>query len=260
MTSPSALPFSFTGVAVALVTLFDEALRVDVAATSSLAAQLVDCGVRAVVVCGSTGEAASLEPDERRALVAGVRAAVPSPVPVIAGTGAPSARQAMALTLDARDAGADAALVLSPLATSDPRRYYDTVAGAVGDFPLLAYHFPAVSPPGLAVDVLADLPVVGLKDSSGDADRLLAEIAAFGRPVYPGASSLTAVAKGAGCPGVILALANAAPEACVEAFEGGAVDGGFLEAHTAAKGPFPHTIKALTAARFGTPVAARMGQ
>ena len=88
----------FTGVGVALATLFDEAGELDAKATAGHAATLVELGVRAVVVAGSTGEAAALTATERVALLTETRRAVPAGVPVIAGTGAPSAKQAAALT------------------------------------------------------------------------------------------------------------------------------------------------------------------
>jgi 4-hydroxy-tetrahydrodipicolinate synthase len=250
----------FAGVAVALVTLFDDDLAVDADSTAQLAATLVGCGVRAVVVSGSTGEAAALTGEERAALVAAVRIAVGSDVPVLAGTGAPWWKPAAGMTAAVRDAGADAALVLSPPGAADPRRYYDAIAKAVPDLPLLAYHFPAVSPPGITVGMLADLPVVGLKDSSGDPERLLAQLDAWDRPVYPGSAPLVRMAGAVGCPGVILAIANAVPELCVAAFGGdGDAQRELMAAHVASKAGFPHGIKALTAARFGTSTAARMG-
>ena len=84
----------FTGVGVALATLFDEAGELDAKATAGHAATLVELGVRAVVVAGSTGEAAALTSEERLDLLSEVRRAVGAEVPVVAGTGAPSARQA----------------------------------------------------------------------------------------------------------------------------------------------------------------------
>src|SRR4030095_14259503 len=84
----------FTDVGVALVTLFDAAGDLDAKATAGHAATLVDLGVRAVVVAGSTGEPATLSKAERTALLNEVRRAVPSGIPVLAGTGAPSRRQA----------------------------------------------------------------------------------------------------------------------------------------------------------------------
>ncbi|MGH9245592.1 MAG: dihydrodipicolinate synthase family protein [Acidimicrobiales bacterium] len=250
----------FTGVGVALLTLFDDRGDIDDAATADHAGRLVDLGVRAVVVTGSTGEAAALEPYERVALLAAVRAAVGGHVPVIAGTGAPSARQAIAHTAAAADRGADAVLVLSPPGAPDPRPYYDAVAKAATDLPLLAYHFPAASAPGIPVALLPNLPVAGCKDSSGDPERLLEELAVFDRPIYVGSAAVLSLAGPLGCTGAILALANAEPERCIAAFAGDvAAQRELTAAHRAAKRSFPNGIKELTAARFGTSTTARMG-
>ena len=126
-------------------------------------------------------------------LLEGVRDAVPDHIPVLAGTGAPSARQAAALTLSASEHGADAVLVLSPPRVADPSAYYDVVVRSAGDLPVLAYHFPKASEPGIPVDVLPKLPVAGIKDSSGDPDRLLAELE-WGKPVYTGSSAILSFA------------------------------------------------------------------
>ena len=90
-------------------------------------------GVRAIVVAGTTGEAAALAPEERDELVAAVRETVPREVPVLAGTGAPTGGEAVELTRAAAAAGADAALVLSPNAVTDPSGYYQQVADGAGD-------------------------------------------------------------------------------------------------------------------------------
>jgi 4-hydroxy-tetrahydrodipicolinate synthase len=250
----------FEGVGVALLTLFDERGDVDVAATAGHAARLVDLGVAAVVVAGSTGEAAALDADERTAVLEAVVAGAGTRVPVLAGTGAPSARQAGRLTAMARDAGAAAALVLSPPGVADPRPYYDGVAKAAPELPLLAYHFPAASQPGIPVDLLASLPVVGCKDSSGDAERLLEELAAFDRPMYTGSSALLAFAGPVGCAGAILALANVEPEDCIAAFAGDAeAQRRLTGSHLEARRSFPRGLKELTAARFGTSAVSRLG-
>jgi len=125
----AASPPPFTGIGVALVTLFDDARAVDGAATADLAARLVDDGVRAVVVGGSTGEADALDDDERRRLLDAVRGRLDG-VTVLAGTGGGWAGQAAQRTAAARDGGADAALVLSPRRVPDPRPYYAEVAAA----------------------------------------------------------------------------------------------------------------------------------
>ncbi|HEX2274857.1 MAG TPA: dihydrodipicolinate synthase family protein [Acidimicrobiales bacterium] len=262
MSSASPSPeAAFEGVGVALVTLFTDDGDVDVAATAEHAARLVDLGMRAVVVAGTTGEAAALSAEERGGLLEGVRAAVPaSAAVVIAGTGAPSTRQAVGHTAAAVAGGADAVLALSPPGARDPRSYYERVAEAAGATPVLAYHFPAVSPPGIPVSILAHLPVSGCKDSSGDPDRLLETLTTWPHPLYVGTSALLALAGPLGCAGAILALANAEPERCVAAFAGDPkAQLALAEAHREALVAFPAGIKRLTARRFGTSAVTRMG-
>jgi 4-hydroxy-tetrahydrodipicolinate synthase len=241
------------------VTLFDADGELHAPATAALARQLVDLGVRAVVVAGSTGEASALDAGERLMLLEAVRAAVPD-VPVLAGTGAPSAHQAAGLTAGARDHGADGFLVLSPPGTSDIGPYYDAVGREAGALPVFAYHFPKVSLPGIAVSQLGDLPVAALKDSSGDPERLLEELTSWDGPVYTGSSAILLLAGAVGCPGAILALANAEPELCIAAFAGdAAAQRALAEPHLAMRRSFPGGIKALTAKRFGTSAVARLG-
>jgi 4-hydroxy-tetrahydrodipicolinate synthase len=250
----------FQGVGVALVTLFDNNGDLDAPATAAHAARLVELGVRAVVVAGSTGEAAALSVDEREELLAAVQSTVKGAVPVIAGTGAPAARQAADLTARARDGGADAVLVLSPPRTADPLPYYTAVAHAAGDMPVLAYHFPLVSPPGLVVDTLETLPVSGCKDSSGDAERLLTTLKVTSIPLYSGSSALLTFAGQVGCAGAILALANAEPEGCIAAFNGDAeVQRELIDGHLAARNRFPRGLKELVAKRFATSDVTRLG-
>lgn len=247
----------FTGIGVALVTLFDDTRAVDAAATADLAARLVDDGVAAVLLAGSTGEAGTLTGDERRALLDAVRARLDG-VPVLVGTGGSWAGEAARRTAAARDGGADAALVLSPPRVADPRRYYAEVAAAAGDLPLLAYHYPAVSAPGVPVETLPALPVVGVKDSSADPERLLATLSSWDGAVYPGAATLLSFAGPLGCPGAILALANAAPAACAAAFAGDPAAQLALTAdHLVTASAFPAGIKSLVAARYGTSTVAR---
>jgi 4-hydroxy-tetrahydrodipicolinate synthase len=250
----------FTGVGVALLTLFNDDGSLDAEATADLAGQLVDCGVRAVLVAGSTGEAMTLSHDERASLVRTVRAAVPSTVPVIAGTGSATGAQAAELTRAAVDAGADAVLALSPPLVADPRPYFDTVAKACAGTPLLGYHFPTVSAPGIPVDLLPDLPIDGLKDSSADPERLLQEMAGFSGALYVGSSAILTMAGAVGADGAILTLANARPELCVEAFAGdGAAQVRLVEDHLLSARDRPLGIKKLVASRFGTSTAARLG-
>ena len=250
----------FTGVGVALATLFDDDGEVDAKATADLAATLVDLGIRGVVVAGSTGEASALTAGERVALLTETRRAVPPGVPVIAGTGGSSARQAAALTRDAGEAGADAVLALCPPRNNDPRPYYDAVAEAAGGLPALAYHFPQTAPPGIPVEALPDLPIQGMKDSSGDPERLLSELEVFDRPLYVGAAMLVLMAGSLGIAGAILAVANADPEHAIAAFAGDpAAQRALLAAHRRVKARFPFGLKDAVADRFGTSRATRLG-
>jgi 4-hydroxy-tetrahydrodipicolinate synthase len=212
----------FTGVGVALVTLLDETGRVDTASTVALAADLVDQGMRGVLVCGTTGEAATLTDGERTELIEAVRGALPGDIPVIAGTGAGTAGRAAELTAAAAGAGADAVLAWPPPGSADLQGYFAAVAAAAGGLPVLAYHIPWVSAPGIPVGALAGLPIIGQKDSSGDPDRLLDEVVHYRGSTYVGSSALLALAGPLGATGALLALANLEPGLCRLAFAGDA--------------------------------------
>lgn len=250
----------FTGVGVAIVTLFHDDGSLDAPGTAALAVQLVESGVRAVVVAGTTGEAAALERAERVELLRAVRAAVPAAVPVIAGTGASSTHEAAGFTRDAVEHGAAAVLAITPPGSPGLPAYYGEVVRAAGDVPVLGYHFPAVSAPGIPVEMLAALPIAGLKDSSGDAGRLLEELEVFDRPLYTGSSALLSFAGPLGCAGAILSLANLEPQLCARAFSGDAsAQRELTAAHVAGHHRFPRGLKELVAARFGTSAVTRVG-
>jgi 4-hydroxy-tetrahydrodipicolinate synthase len=245
----------FTGVGVALVTLFDDEGEIDAPATADHAARLVDAGIEAVVVAGTTGEAATLDDEERSDLLIAVRSAIDGRVPVIAGTGASSARQAVVLSRRAEGDGADALLVLSPPGVADPRPYYERVASAVR-VPVLAYHYPKVSAPGVPVDVLRQLPVAGIKDSSGEAERLLLEADEIASGLYTGHAALIHLAGSIGCAGAILALANVDPEGCARAWKGdGIVQRELINGHRSnALAGIPGLKRALCALHGTSPV------
>jgi 4-hydroxy-tetrahydrodipicolinate synthase len=251
----------WSGTAVALATLFDADGSLAADATARHAARLVDAGVRAILVSGSTGEAAALTDDERVDLVQAVRRACPD-VPIVAGASgqwwSPAAQRAEA----AVKVGADAVLVAPPRGGTDLDEYFGRVAQVVGDTPVLAYHFPPTAGGPVPVDALASLPIHGIKDSSGDPERLLGELVLPGWPasIYVGAAVLTAYAAALGATGTILAVANIAPEDCVAAWSGDmAAQRRLLSAQLTCRDRFPHGLKAAMASRYGTPTTARLG-
>jgi 4-hydroxy-tetrahydrodipicolinate synthase len=249
----------FSGVGVALVTVFDEAGDLDPGSTGKLAADLAGRGVRAVLVCGSTGEAATLSDVERTAIVEAVRTALPAGIPVIAGTGAPSPRQAAALTRAAVAAGADAVLAWCPVGCTDLGSYFSAVSDAAGGRPVLAYHNPWMSSAAIPVDVLASLPVTGVKDSSGSPDRLLDEVAHYQGETYVGSSGYLCMAGPLGADGALLALANVEPEGCARAFAGDAgAQREIALAHLEARAGGPAAVKRILAATHGISPVARI--
>jgi 4-hydroxy-tetrahydrodipicolinate synthase len=250
----------FTGVGVALLSLFDDQKRLLVSDTAWHAARLVDEGVRAVVLAGTTGESWFLTADERKRLIEATRAVVGTEIPLIVGTGHPDEQEAVALTAAMQDTGADGVIVLSPPGLDDPSRYYEAVAEAAGSLPVLAYHFPRVSSPGIALELLDQLPISGIKDSSGDAERLVGEIDACRGNVYTGNPLLLAAAGAFGASGAILGLANLEVAKCAAAFAGDLdAQRDLVGLHLRAKSDFPLSLKQMVAERRGIPTTVRRG-
>lgn len=250
----------FRGAGVALVTMFHDDGAIDPGATGELARELAERGMQAVLVAGTTGEAATLTNAERSELTGAVRRAVPPGVPVIAGTGAPSVRQAVTLTGEAVAAGADAVLAWPPATIRDLAAYFKGVADAAQGRPVLAYHFPRLYPPGIPVEMLAGLPVSGQKDSSGEPERLLDELAHYPGATYVGSSAVLCMAGPMGATGALLALANVEPELCTAAFAGDAgAQRALADRHLAASRGGVLALKQILAEDRGTPVPARIG-
>ena len=247
----------FRGVGVALLTLFDAEGELLVEATAEHAAGLAMLGVRAIVVAGTTGEAAALALEERDELVAAVREAVPREVPVLAGTGAPTGGEAVQLTRAAAAAGADAALVLSPSGVTDPSGYYQQVADGAGDLPLLAYHFPLASPPGIPRSCCRACPCAGSRTPratpSGSRSCSSATTAKPSSAPPPCSRSLGPSVRradfGDGEPG--------AGALCGGMGRRRGAQRALLETHLATSEAFPRVLKERVAERFGTPTGVR---
>ncbi len=231
-----------SGVGVALVTIFDGRGRPDVSATSQRAHSCVERGIGFVLVAGTTGEAWRLDTDDRIALTSAVKRAVGGR-PVLVGTGDPVAARARSTTRALADADvADGLLVLSPR-DQDPLDFYRALRDEAPDATLLAYHMPTVSPPGVPVSVVPSLPVDGIKDSSGSADRL-AELLANGAEVYVGSANLLTLAGRCGARGGLVAMANLAPELCTSAWSGDLeAQVELMRMHASSMADFPERFK-----------------
>lgn len=215
VTARNRLP---SGVGVALVTLFDDEGAVDAKGTAAHARRCAELGVSSVLVSGTTGEAARLSVHDRVELAAAVKDAAPG-VPVIVGTGHPDADAALEATARiAVETDADAVLVYCP-EEAEPAPFFRAAREQARSRPVLAYHNPALAARRLGTAELPSLAVDGVKDSSGDANRL-AELLGSGARVYVGSPTLLTLAGSTGAAGALLALANVAPTDCIAAWNG----------------------------------------
>jgi 4-hydroxy-2-oxoglutarate aldolase len=188
--------------------------------------RLLADGLDGIVVAGTTGEAALLEPEEQCALIECARAVVPGDRWLIAGTGAESTRATIALSRAAADAGADAVLVRPPsyFSAAHTAESLETHYRAVADAtprPVLLYNIPKYTRLPIAADSLARLTshgnIAGVKDSSGDMANLQAyRAAAPGWSVLVGSGSLLLPALECGCDGGIVAVACFAARLAVD--------------------------------------------
>src|SRR5919201_988176 len=197
-------------------------------------ARLLAEGVNGVVVSGSTGEAPLLDADEQRRLVAAAREVMTNGSWLIAGTGAESTRQTVALTKAAAQEGAHAVLVRPPGYFSNAVTPATLVAHfrAVADaspIPILIYNIPKYTHLPLAAALLQQLAghqrIVGVKDSSGDLKNLAAYREAVPSwTVLAGSASLLYAALELGCQGGVVGVSCFAPRLCaslVAAFQHG---------------------------------------
>jgi 4-hydroxy-tetrahydrodipicolinate synthase len=173
----------FRGTFTALVTPFRDG-QVDEPALRALVERQIAAGITGLVPCGSTGESATLSHLEHHRVIDIVIEAANKRVPVIAGTGSNSTREAIEFTSHARDAGADGALLLSPYYNKPTQEgivaHYEAIADAT-HFPLLVYNIPGRTASNILPATLARLAenehIVGVKESCGDLDQIAHVIA-----------------------------------------------------------------------------------
>lgn len=164
---------NFTGAMVALVTPFRDD-RIDRQSLKKLIDYVIDNGIDAVVPCGTTGESATLSHQEHDEVVHVTLELVDDRVPVIAGTGSNSTREAVTLTAHAATAGADAALLITPYYNRPTQeglfQHFRAVSDAV-DLPLILYNVPGRTGVNLLPPTVARLAerknIIGIKEASG---------------------------------------------------------------------------------------------
>ena len=169
------------GVLTAMATPFEEGGAVDDAATRRLAADVVEHGSHGIVVAGSTGEAATLDDDEHIALLRSIVDEVGDRATIVCGTGTNDTRHSIELTKAAADAGAEAALIVTPYYNKpNPAgivAHFEAIAAAVPDLPLIAYNIPSrvvVNVPPGDLARLAEIDnVIGLKQANNDELQLI---------------------------------------------------------------------------------------
>jgi 4-hydroxy-tetrahydrodipicolinate synthase len=186
---------SFGTVVTAMVTPFKDDRSLDLGRAQELARWLLEHGSDALVVAGSTGEAATLSDPEKKELWRAVVQAVEGRGRVIAGTGTYDTAHTVHLTEEAEQAGVDAVLVVSPYYNKPPQRglveHFTVVAGATG-LPVMLYNIPGRTAVRIEHDTLLRLAAVeniqAVKDSTGDFDGISKLVAAAppGFEVYTG--------------------------------------------------------------------------
>jgi 4-hydroxy-tetrahydrodipicolinate synthase len=215
-----------TGVFPAMTTPFTPDERIDFEHLRADTRRLIDAGVDGLVPVGSTGESATLTHDEHVEVIEAVVEAADGEVPVVAGSGSNSTREAVSLSRRAAEAGADALLLISPYYNKPEQAglvdHYRTVADAV-DLPQIVYNVPSRTGRNIEPETVATLArhenIAGYKAASGDVGQIsqvieLTSDEAF--VVLSGDDPLTVPIASIGGDGVISVVANVEPERTVE--------------------------------------------
>jgi len=213
-------PTIFTGAAVAVVTPFRNG-QIDYPAFDRILEDQIARGTDAIVVAGTTGEAATLTHEEHCDLVAHAVETVAGRVPVIAGTGSNDTAYGIELSRAACDAGADALLLVTP--------YYNkaTPKGLIKNFmetadatnkPIILYNVPSRTGVNIPLSVYKELAkherIVAVKEASGNISAVAALAAECGRDldIYSGNDDQIVPILSLGGKGVISVLSNVMPK------------------------------------------------
>lgn len=224
----------FTGACTALVTPFlGEAVNYPM--LDQLLRRQLEAGIRAVVLCGTTGESATLSDAEKLAIIRRARSFLRDRCTIIAGTGSNDTDHAISLSRLAQEAGADALLVVTPYYNKATPEglvvHYSAVAAAV-HIPVIVYNVPSRTGLDVPVEVcreLARIPnIAGIKEASPDISKI-ARLRAECPPefaIWSGNDDQAAAVMALGGAGVISVVSNLFPEE-VQAMALAALDGDF---------------------------------
>lgn len=207
----------FEGLTVAMVTPFRNG-AIDLEATARLLDFMIDGGTQAVVISGSTGEAATCTVEERRNLWRFAHGHVAGRVPLIAGTGTNDTAQSIALTQMAEEIGLDGAMVVTPFYNKPTPRgqieHFRAVARATR-LPIVLYNVPGRTGTNTLPETLAAVQneqnIVAVKEASGSLDQASAVAARTRFTLLCGDDSLTLPMMAVGAKGVISVAGNVAP-------------------------------------------------
>lgn len=229
----------FSGSLVAIVTPLKNG-KVDEPAFADLIEFQIANGTHGIVPCGTTGESATLSPEEHERVVDLTVEIVNRRVTVIAGTGSNSTDEAITFTKHAKAAGADGALLITPYYNKPMQeglvQHYSAVAKA-SDIPLVLYNIPGrtgLNMTPATVARLSDIPtIVAIKEGSGSLQQVSSIIEQCGEKitVLAGDDPLTLPMMAIGAKGVITVTANIAPSDMANMVNL-AIKGNFQEAKT----------------------------
>lgn len=209
------------GSLVAIVTPMHDNGSLDIQALTNLIDFHIDQGTDGIVIVGTTGESPTVDVDEHCMLIKTTIEHVAKRVPVIAGTGANSTKEAIELTEKAKKLGADACLLVAPYYNKPTQeglyQHYRAVAEAV-DIPQILYNVPGRTGCDISNDTalrLATIPnIVGIKDATGSIERgtdlILRAPKDFA--IYSGDDATGMALMLLGAHGVISVTANVAPK------------------------------------------------
>ena len=208
----------FTGVCTALATPFRKG-QIDEGALRGLIRRQIAAGVRALVACGTTGEASTLTDAEWERVLRVTLETARDHAIVLAGTGTNDLRRTLERARTAAALGAHAQLVVTPYYNKTTQRglvdYYTRVADGSG-LPVMLYNVPGRTGLNLLPETAARLAVhplmIGVKEASGNLNQMAELLRLRCLPVYCGSDEMNAPALRLGAAGVISVAANLLPE------------------------------------------------